>query len=514
MEVLHKIMLVVRDQIILLLLVVVIIEVVVERIMIDLQVATIIGDLGTIIMTPYNSRNYTKHSVKIIDGSYDLDLSEITEKVRWPAFVVGQFSARSLWAGVVQRLSDGLQNHIRLCESLISAENFFFVKLVGFLTVLTTFFQNKKLCSYDGPAIYATDKKIQAIERGWARRGFIGAIRALVSETKAQAAYDARTAELNQLLAQLLDLPEDTISSIDDVQVTLDPALSESEKYDVITECRVNDLNLVGIENQNKNFKDEDYDYEEEEDDSGISVIVSIDDVARLVSVGISRNGGNGGTVGGVGGARKNRDRVMVLILVKDADLLVAVVVVLGMVRDIVVVVGREVGHGVFVGWCFTGGGDGDGDSGLSIFFSNPPVELVPEQGTGLVEKAAVVLGSLAVISIGKVAMVEEGGIPAIVKAIDDVFHQHKILITGLLFGARMFVIGTFTVANIYAPELTRLQKELYSFNESMDFSFYGVIPSATTSNRKFIGMSSIEVLVSIFEKDLETAQRIARSIV
>ncbi|KAM7479614.1 hypothetical protein LguiA_027827 [Lonicera macranthoides] len=122
----------------------------------------------------------------------------------------------------------------------------------------------------------------------------------------------------------------------------------------MITECKVNGLNLVSVENQNENLEDE-----EEDEDSGISVIVSIDDVARLVSVVVARDGGNGGTVGGVGVAGRDRDRVVALILVRDVDLLVAVMVVLGMVRDmVVVVVGREVGH------VSVGSGDGAGKEG------------------------------------------------------------------------------------------------------------------------------------------------------
>lgn len=35
------------------------------------------------------------------------------------------------------------------------------------------------------------------------------------------------------------------------------------------------------------------------------------------------------------------------------------------------------------------------------------------------------------------------------------VVHQNGILTTGLLFGARMFIIGTFTIAFIYAPEVS-----------------------------------------------------------
>ncbi|KAK1366121.1 hypothetical protein POM88_041682 [Heracleum sosnowskyi] len=34
------------------------------------------------------------------------------------------------------------------------------------------------------------------------------------------------------------------------------------------------------------------------------------------------------------------------------------------------------------------------------------------------------------------------------------VVHQNGILTTGLLFGARLFIIGTFTIAYIYAPEI------------------------------------------------------------
>ena len=49
-----------------------------------------------------------------------------------------------------------------------------------------------------------------------------------------------------------------------------------------------------------------------------------------------------------------------------------------------------------------------------------PLVVLVSEQGTGVAEKAMVVLSSLATIQEGKEAIVEEGGIPALVEAIED----------------------------------------------------------------------------------------------
>lgn len=35
------------------------------------------------------------------------------------------------------------------------------------------------------------------------------------------------------------------------------------------------------------------------------------------------------------------------------------------------------------------------------------------------------------------------------------VVNQSGILTTGLLFGARMFIIGTFTISYIYAPEVS-----------------------------------------------------------
>lgn len=34
------------------------------------------------------------------------------------------------------------------------------------------------------------------------------------------------------------------------------------------------------------------------------------------------------------------------------------------------------------------------------------------------------------------------------------IFHQHEIVTTSLLFGARMFIIGNYTVAGIYCPEV------------------------------------------------------------
>ena len=47
-------------------------------------------------------------------------------------------------------------------------------------------------------------------------------------------------------------------------------------------------------------------------------------------------------------------------------------------------------------------------------------MELVAEQGTGMAEKSIVVLSSLAAIEEGKMAIVENGGIPALVKVIED----------------------------------------------------------------------------------------------
>jgi hypothetical protein len=47
-------------------------------------------------------------------------------------------------------------------------------------------------------------------------------------------------------------------------------------------------------------------------------------------------------------------------------------------------------------------------------------VELVAEQGNGMMEKAMVVLNSLAGIEEVKEAIVEEGGIAALVEAIED----------------------------------------------------------------------------------------------
>ncbi|KAL0300882.1 UNVERIFIED_CONTAM: protein spotted leaf 11 [Sesamum radiatum] len=49
-----------------------------------------------------------------------------------------------------------------------------------------------------------------------------------------------------------------------------------------------------------------------------------------------------------------------------------------------------------------------------------PLVGLVGEQGTGLAEKAMVVLSSLAGIEMGREAIVKEGGIAALVEAIED----------------------------------------------------------------------------------------------
>lgn len=41
--------------------------------------------------------------------------------------------------------------------------------------------------------------------------------------------------------------------------------------------------------------------------------------------------------------------------------------------------------------------------------------------------------------------------------------HQSEILTTASLFGSRMFIIGTFTIANIYAPEVHTTQYSLSS---------------------------------------------------
>ncbi|KAL5564716.1 hypothetical protein UlMin_027880 [Ulmus minor] len=56
----------------------------------------------------------------------------------------------------------------------------------------------------------------------------------------------------------------------------------------------------------------------------------------------------------------------------------------------------------------------------VSAVALKPLVVLVAEQGIGLAEKAMVVLSSLAVIQEGKFAIVEEGGLVALVEAIED----------------------------------------------------------------------------------------------
>ncbi|KAL0374649.1 UNVERIFIED_CONTAM: Organic cation/carnitine transporter 7 [Sesamum radiatum] len=39
-------------------------------------------------------------------------------------------------------------------------------------------------------------------------------------------------------------------------------------------------------------------------------------------------------------------------------------------------------------------------------------------------------------------------------------FHQNEVLTTSLLFGARMCLIGTYTVAGIYCPELSNIHQD------------------------------------------------------
>ncbi|KAM7477314.1 hypothetical protein LguiA_025527 [Lonicera macranthoides] len=73
---------------------------------------------------------------------------------------------------------------------------------------------------------------------------------------------------------------------------------------------------------------------------------------------------------------------------------------------------------------------------------------------TSLAELPGLVLSAVIVDRIGRKLSLEIMFMLACIFLLPLVFHQHEILTTGLLFGARMFVIGTFTVAGIYAPEI------------------------------------------------------------
>lgn len=80
----------------------------------------------------------------------------------------------------------------------------------------------------------------------------------------------------------------------------------------------------------------------------------------------------------------------------------------------------------------------------ICLFFFLPPFSELP----------GLVLSAVIVDRIGRKLSLEIMFMFACIFLLPLVFHQHEILTMGLLFGARMFVIGTFTVAGIYAPEV------------------------------------------------------------
>ncbi|GLT80325.1 hypothetical protein SLA2020_517710 [Shorea laevis] len=73
---------------------------------------------------------------------------------------------------------------------------------------------------------------------------------------------------------------------------------------------------------------------------------------------------------------------------------------------------------------------------------------------TSLAELPGLLLSAILVDRIGRKLSMMFMFIMVCVCLLPLLTHQSAILTTGLLFGARMFAIGTFTVANIYCPEL------------------------------------------------------------
>ncbi|KAM7272427.1 hypothetical protein ACFE04_027090 [Oxalis oulophora] len=73
---------------------------------------------------------------------------------------------------------------------------------------------------------------------------------------------------------------------------------------------------------------------------------------------------------------------------------------------------------------------------------------------TSLAEVPGIILAAIVVDSIGRKRSIAAMFILAFIFLLPLVFKQSAIITTGLLFGARMSAIGTFTVVSIYAPEL------------------------------------------------------------
>ncbi|KAL8095498.1 organic cation/carnitine transporter 7-like isoform X1 [Apium graveolens] len=73
---------------------------------------------------------------------------------------------------------------------------------------------------------------------------------------------------------------------------------------------------------------------------------------------------------------------------------------------------------------------------------------------TSLAELPGIILSALIVDRIGRKLSMVSMFVLGCGLLMPLVVHQNGILTTGLLFGARMFIIGTFTIAYIYAPEI------------------------------------------------------------
>ncbi|KAK2972694.1 hypothetical protein RJ640_025545 [Escallonia rubra] len=73
---------------------------------------------------------------------------------------------------------------------------------------------------------------------------------------------------------------------------------------------------------------------------------------------------------------------------------------------------------------------------------------------TSLAELPGIVLSAVTVDRFGRKRSMEIMFALGFVFLIPLVLHEHEMLTTVFLFGARMCIIGTFTVANIYAPEI------------------------------------------------------------
>ncbi|KAL8040120.1 hypothetical protein ABFX02_10G078200 [Erythranthe guttata] len=73
---------------------------------------------------------------------------------------------------------------------------------------------------------------------------------------------------------------------------------------------------------------------------------------------------------------------------------------------------------------------------------------------TSIAELPGLVLSAVLVDKVGRrISMVIMYSL-GFVFLLPLIFHQHELITTSLLFGSRMFIIGTYTVAGIYCPEL------------------------------------------------------------